>query len=155
MITLNGVLSAGTVRSLRKHLPKDDVPSDEEMERGEVACYESNGIYYVKWKDNKGVHMLSNHLSAYPLQKVQRRKKGSEDKDDVPCANVIKLYTYHMGGVDLMYQKKGTYRFDHRLKIKYYLPEVESRIQGSRPWPRPRTQKKSGAKDNFSEDRPS
>ena len=121
MLALNGVLSAGTVRSSRKHLPKDDVPADKEMDRGEVACYESNGIYYVKWKDNKGVHMLSNHLSAYPLQKVQRRKKGSKDKDDVPCPNVIKLYNYHMGGVDLMDQKKGTYQFDHRSKIKYYL----------------------------------
>ena len=73
MRTLNGVWSAGTVRSSRK--PKNDVPADIEMERGEVACYESNGINYVKWKDNKGVHMLSNHLSAY--------------KNDVPCPNVI------------------------------------------------------------------
>ena len=65
--------------------------------------------------------MLSNHLSAYPLQKVQRRKKGSKDKDDVPCPNVIKLYNYHMDRVDLVDQKKGTYQFDRRSKIKYYI----------------------------------
>ena len=34
-------------------------------------------------------------------------------------------------------------------------PEVESRTQGSRPRSRPRTQKKSEAKDSLSEDRPS
>ena len=38
-----------------------------------------------------------------------------------------------------------------------FLPEVESRTQGSRPKPRLRTQKKSEAKakDSLSEDRPS
>ena len=32
MPTLNGVLSAGTVRSSRKHLPKDDVSADQSYE---------------------------------------------------------------------------------------------------------------------------
>ena len=85
-----------------------------------MACYEANGVYYVKWEDNKGVHMLSYHLSAYPLQKVQRRKKGSREKDDVSCPNVVKLYNRGKK-VDLMDEKKGTYQFDHRSKVKYYL----------------------------------
>ena len=40
-----------------------------------------------------------------------------------------------------------------RLRIYTYTSEVESRTQGSRP--RPRTQKKSEAKDSLLEDRPS
>ena len=113
--------SAGTVRCNRKNLPNADVPADKDMERGEVAAFEASGVHYVKWKDNKGVHMLSNFLTAQPLQKVQRRKKGSSTKDDVSCPNVVKLYNDHMGGVDIMDQKKSTYQFDHRSKVKYYL----------------------------------
>ena len=45
-------------------------------------------------------------------------------------------------------KNKPEYKIEHR---KYYPAEVESRTQGSRP----RTQKKSEAKDSLSEDRPS
>ena len=120
----NDVFSAGTVRSNRKFLPKSSVPSDKAMKRGDVACFRSNNIGYVKWMDNRPVHMLSNYLHAYPLHNVKRRKKGSAEKETVSCPDVVVKYNAYMGGVDIMDQKKVTYQFDHRSRTKYYLRPV-------------------------------
>ena len=49
------------------------------------------------------------------------QKKGSNEKEAVTSPNVVRRYNSHMGGVDLMDQKKVTYQFDHRSKSKYYL----------------------------------
>lgn len=117
----NGILSAGTVRINRKHLPKTNVPSDKFMKRGDVVSFQANGITFVKWMDNKAVFLLSNFLSETPYHTVKRRKKGSKEKEAVRSPDVVKEYNSHMGGVDLMDQKKVTYQFDHRSKSKYYL----------------------------------
>ena len=105
-------------------LPKKDVTADKDMKRGKVASYEASGITYVKWMDNKPVHMLSNFLSAHPLHEVKQRKKGSKEHEKVGCPNVVKQYNTYMGGIDLMDQKKVTYQFKHRSKFKYYLRVV-------------------------------
>ena len=120
----NETFSAGTVRSNRKFLPKSSVPSDKAMKKGDVACFRSNDIWYVKWMDNRPVHMLSNYLHAYPLSDVKRRKKGSAEKETVSCPDVVVKYNASMGGVDIMDQKKVTYQFDHRSRSKYYLRPV-------------------------------
>ena len=100
------VFCAGTVRPNRKHLPKSAVPADKAMARGEVAAFQAGSIQFVKWMDNKPVHMLSNFLSAFPLTQVTWRKKGSKDKLQVKCPAMVKQYNEHMGGVDIMDQKK-------------------------------------------------
>jgi len=125
------IFSAGTVRSNRKHLPKAPqfkIPLDKEMKKGNVVAYEANGINLIKWMDNKAVFMLSNFVSAFPLQNILRRKQGSSQKENVACPTVVKQYNEHMGGVDLMHQKKNTYEFDHRSKCKYYLRVVHDLI---------------------------
>ena len=61
----------------------------------------------MKWMDSKAVFMLSNFASAYPLQKVKRRQKGSKESQSVNCPHMVKLYNDHMGGVDIMDQKKN------------------------------------------------
>ena len=122
------IFSAGTVRANRKNLPKANVPSDKNMKRGDVACFTSNGIFYVKWMDNRAVHMTSNYLSAFPTSDVKRRKKGSSEKETFNCPAVVKQYNEYMGGVDIMDQKKVTYQFDHRSNIKYYLRVVSDLI---------------------------
>lgn len=118
------ILSAGTVRQNRKHVPKAQVPQDKNMKRGDIACFVSNDVCYVKWMDNRAVHMVSNFLSPFPIHEVKRRKKGSSAKVSVSCPNVIKQYNANMGGVDIMDQKKVTYQMDHRSKYKYYLRPV-------------------------------
>ena len=124
MLLKRKVYSAGTVRVNRKNMPKEGVPVDKEMERGDVACFRSGEINFVKWKDNKGVLMLSNFLSSQPFHEVKRKKKGSSNKEAARCPAVVKMYNDYMGGVGIMDQKKVTYQFDHRSKIKYYLGVV-------------------------------
>ena len=97
-----------------KHLPKIKIPSDKSMKRGDVVSFHANETTFVKWMDNKAVFILSNFLSATPYHTMKRRKKGSSEKEAVTSPNVVRQYNFHMGGVDLMDQKKVTYQFDHR-----------------------------------------
>ena len=64
-----------------------------------------------------------NCLSAYPLQTIKRRKKGSKESDTVVCPLLVKSYNEYsyMGGVDFMDQKKVTYQFSRKSHHKYYL----------------------------------
>ena len=106
MLLQNKIFSAGTVIANRKNLPKANVPSDKSMKRGDVACFTSNGIFYVKWMDKKAAYMVSNYLSAFPTTEIKRRKKGSCQKESFKCPAVVKQYNEYMGGVDIMDQKK-------------------------------------------------
>ena len=71
----NRILSFGTMRMNRKHLPNTKIPSDQSMKRGDVVSFHTNEITFVKWMDNKAVFLLSNFLSVTPYHTVKRRKK--------------------------------------------------------------------------------
>ena len=58
---------------------------------------------------------------SHSISHCETQKKGSNEKEAVTSPNVVRQYNSHMGGVDLMDQKKVTYQFDHRSKSKYYL----------------------------------
>ena len=119
------IFSAGTVRINRKNVPKKElIPTDKEMGRGDAVSFESNHVFFTKWLDNKAVHMVSNFLAVEPVHEVKRRIQGSSEKKNISCPVVIQKYNEHMGGVDIMDQKKVTYQFNHRSKIKYYLRVV-------------------------------
>lgn len=112
--------SCGTVRTNRKNLPKN-APADKGMKRGDIFTTSFNGISYVKWMDNKGVHLLTNFIPPMEKDTVKRRKAGSGQKIDVPCPLSVIKYNKNMGGVDLMDQRKVAYEVDRRSTIKYYL----------------------------------
>lgn len=116
----DNIKSCGTVRANRKHLPKN-IPTDKSMKRGDIYTASSGGISFIKWMDNKAVHMLTNFISPVPTANVTRRQSGSADRLVVKCPDVIKRYNKYMGGVDLMDQKKVYYEVDRKSKIKYYL----------------------------------
>ena len=77
---------------------------------------------------NKAVLMLSNFISVHPLKEVKRKKKGASISEMVSCPAVVEQYKNHIGGVDIMDQKKTTYQFDHRSKYKCYLRVVHDLI---------------------------
>ena len=118
----NGMMATGTVRQNRKHLPKN-LKADKEMEKGEVLAFQTNdsGLNFIKWKDTKAVHVLSNHVSAFDSVAGMRKQKGTSEKKDVSIPLMVKAYNQHMGGVDLANQMKGTYAIDLRSRYKYYL----------------------------------
>ena len=101
--------SVGIIRSNRKHMPKAShakLPSDNDINKGDVKAFEAIGINLVKWMDNKAVLMLSNYVSAYSLQKIKQRQKELEQSEAVSFPCLVKLYNKHMEGVDIMIQKK-------------------------------------------------
>lgn len=71
--------------------------------------------------DTRSVHMLTNFISPVPTSSVKRRKSGTAEKINVTCPEVIISYNKHMGGIDLMDQRKVCYEVDRKAKIKYYL----------------------------------
>lgn len=110
----------GTVRTNRKYLPKT-APADKNMKRGDIYTTSYHGITFVKWMDNKAVHLLTNFLPPAETETVKRRMAGSAEKIDVRCPKIVSHYNKNMGGVDLMDQRKVYYEVDRRSKIKYYL----------------------------------
>ena len=66
----------------------------------------ANGSYF-KWMGNKSVYMLFNFLSGYPQHSVTKHQKSTTDRTVIQRLNVVKEYNCHMGGVDLMDQKKN------------------------------------------------
>lgn len=114
------IKSCGTIRTNRKHIPKN-LPLDKHMRRGDIFTVSFEGISFVKWMDNKAVHLLTNYLSPIPTQTVKRRQVGSAQSLNVTCPDIVCKYNKNMGGVDLMDQRKVTYEVDRKSKIKYYL----------------------------------
>ena len=58
---------------------------------------------------------------SHSISHCETQKKGLNEKEAVTSPNVVRQYNSHMGGVDLMDQKKVTYQFNQRSKSKYYL----------------------------------
>ncbi|XP_067623316.1 piggyBac transposable element-derived protein 4-like [Eurosta solidaginis] len=114
------IKACGTVRSNRKYMPKQ-VPADKNMKKGDIFTTSSNGISFIKWMDNKAVVLLTNFLSPIPTTTVKMRTRGSGEKMNVTCPEVVVKYNRNMGGVELMDHKKACYEVDRKAKIKYYL----------------------------------
>lgn len=114
------IFACGTCQSNRKNMPKH-LKTDKEMKRGDMDYRSAEGISCVKWMDNRSVLMLSNFIPPTEKIKVSRRKAGTSERIQIDCPVVVKKYNSHMGGVDLMDQKKSYHEVDRRSKIKYYL----------------------------------
>ena len=63
-------------------------------------CFDTNEeILFVKWRDNTCVSIGTNYDLVEPLQKVLRYQREKMTNGRVPQTNVLKNYSYFMGGV--------------------------------------------------------
>ncbi|CAB3252720.1 unnamed protein product [Arctia plantaginis] len=85
---------------------------DHRMIRGEdeEVVNRENTMSVVKWKDNKGVLMVSTAFGAEPRTQVSRWDKKRKRYIEVPCPAIVKNYNTFMGGVDICDQILETYR---------------------------------------------
>lgn len=113
------IFCTGTVRQNRKGMPKDFL-ADKSMDRGAVDARHCDGMFAVKWMDNKAVHLLSTITSSEEMITVRRRQKGQKEKVSVPCPAMIRDYNNGMNGTDVMDQRTKPYSFDRRSPTKYY-----------------------------------
>ena len=114
----DGIYACGTVRANRKGMPRD-FKSDKEMKRGDADFRHTHGLYAVKWKDNRSVHVLST-IDGTEMTNVKRRQRGQSEKVNEPCPKMISTYNDGMKGTDLMDQKTKPYCFDRKDSLKYY-----------------------------------
>ena len=49
------------------------------------------------------------------------RQKGSASKIQVPCTDVIKMYSKGLGSVELIDQRAAAYHLDRKSTIRFYL----------------------------------
>ncbi|CAK1602127.1 unnamed protein product [Parnassius mnemosyne] len=105
ILAKQNIKSFGTVRNQRKHTPKH-LPLDKDMKRGDIYATNSEGISFIKWMDNKAMHLLTNFLSPIPTQKVKRKQVGSAQCLEITCPDIVRKYSKNMEGVDLMDKKK-------------------------------------------------
>ncbi|GBP80088.1 Chimeric ERCC6-PGBD3 protein [Eumeta japonica] len=84
---------------------------DNRMTRGdEEVVNRENTLSVVKWKNNKGVLMVSTAFGAAPRTQVSRWDKKRKRYIDVSCPAIIKNYNSFMGGVDVCDQMMEVYR---------------------------------------------
>ena len=115
LVTLSrmDIPTIGTIRENRTaHCP---LPGDKEMKRlgrgnssGKVDI--ENGIYMIKWLDNRPVTVATNFQVDNDSVVCQRWMKGTGGKTDVSMPSLIKTYNNSMGGVDQMDNNVNCYR---------------------------------------------
>ncbi|GBP44035.1 Chimeric ERCC6-PGBD3 protein [Eumeta japonica] len=105
-----GTLMANRFNTKKKTLY--EFKKDNRMTRGEdeEVVNRENTLSVVKWKDNKGVLMVSTAFGAAPRTQVSRWNKKRKRYIDVSCPAIIKNYNSFMGGVDVCDQMMEVYR---------------------------------------------
>lgn len=101
----HGVLACGTTRQHRIDFPN----------------YEPNitGIVTMKWKDNKGIHFLSNFYDPPTQESHVNRKQKDGTSQTIICPQLVKDYNAHMGYVDKADMLMTLYKINRKSKRWY------------------------------------
>lgn len=111
-LKIKKILACGTVQANRKHLPS--LKEDRNLKRGEYDWRVSDtGVSFMKWKDKKSVHLISNFHNPADVTEVTRTCKDGS-KEVVPCPVALKEYNEHMNSVDKLDQLKKYYEIDRK-----------------------------------------
>ena len=98
-----GFNATGTMRENR--ISKCPLKESNAMQKEPRGTYDyrfdrNEEILIVKWVDNKCVTIGTNHDTVQPVKNVQRWRRESKSKGNVPQPNVLHHYNMNMGGVD-------------------------------------------------------
>jgi hypothetical protein len=113
--------AACTIRANR--VEKCPLKNEKELKkegRGAVDYYLSeDGIFLLRWFDNKEVTVGSNHYGAEPMSMVRRWDKTKKVYVYIRIPALIKAYNKGMGGVDHCDQLLSFYRYTTYLRYIY------------------------------------
>ena len=107
----NKTYACGTIRTNRKHFPKNILLDANSINRGEHRFSQSAELVAFVWKDNKPVTSLSTLSDPQATTIVHRRQRDGTSLG-VSCPLAIKLYNEFMGGVDKGDQLRVIIGFD-------------------------------------------
>lgn len=107
------IFAAGTVRVNR--FSKPPLLNDKQLKPRGRGSYdevsrEDGDVVLVKWMDNRSVVLASNFVGGGNEDTVSRWDKNEKKYIDIPRPEIVKLYNYSMGGVDLLDQMIASYR---------------------------------------------
>lgn len=63
-------------------------------------CEHPDGVYVVKWSDNKPITMTSTHIGTQPLGMCRKWSKRDKEYQEVTRPSIIEDYNRYMRGVD-------------------------------------------------------
>lgn len=111
----DGILACGTVRKDRASLPKKQ-KGDKDMKIGDSEYKTSpKNLCWVKWKDKKPVHFLSNFHDPSVIKTTKRRQKDGS-LATVSSPKLVGDYNENMGFVDKADAMKSYYQIDRKSK---------------------------------------
>lgn len=105
------ILACKTVRPNRKGLPT--LAPNKSLTRGQFDFRTTaQGLLYVKWKDSKAVHFLSNFHGTEQTVLSRTQKDGS--KLEVTAPMVVADYNKEMGGMNKADMLRSIYDLDRK-----------------------------------------
>jgi hypothetical protein len=110
----NNTLAVGTLQSNRKGLSKDLVR--QKLKKNQLSFRRKDHLFFLKWKDNRDVFMLSTRHRMTATNVPVRTKFGIQDKMK---PDVIIDYNNNKTGVDHSDQLMSYYPFDRR-QVKWW-----------------------------------
>lgn len=119
----DGIYTLGTIRSNRVsgcNLQNDKVMKNNGRGSHDYLTDANSNIIFLKWFDNKPVHLISSYVGVEPMDMVKRWSVKDKKHIQVDRPAIVKEYNEHMGGVDLMDMLVELYRIDIKAK-RYYL----------------------------------
>mgnify|MGYP001796281652 CR=1 FL=1 len=72
------------------------------------------------WNDTKRVHFLSTIHTNSTIDKIIRRRGTQDGYREIEKLVIAEKYNQHMGGVDILDQKLGTFALPHKSSKWYF-----------------------------------
>lgn len=119
-----GTNVCGTVRTNRKHMPKE--LARQKLEVGEAVAYTSNNVTAIKWKDKRDVCVLT---TQHTLTFAETRKLNRKTKMKIMKPTAVIDYTMKMRGIDVGDQIMSKFHVMRRYskaykKIFFYIVDM-------------------------------
>jgi len=126
LVSKRGIECVGTAMRNRLHAAAgflDKITKKSERGASAMATWSKHGVtmHAVSWKDTKVVLFLSTILGGATTTVPRVLRGGGGRKVDVPCFEIAKAYTAHMGGVDI----------GDQMRLRY---GVEKAMRFNKPW---------------------
>ena len=117
----DGTGACGTVKAGRKHMPPDLHPKRLHLDKGDDPVFMLSGnMISCAWHDTKRVHFLSTINTNLTCDKRIRARGEPGGHRTIEKPVVAEVYNQHMGGVDIMDQKLGTFGYPHKSSKWYF-----------------------------------
>ncbi|KAK3727063.1 hypothetical protein RRG08_064528 [Elysia crispata] len=107
-----GICAVGTIRTNRKHLPKELLPKIAPLAKHNYKVAQAGELTFSVWMDTKAVCVLSTHHCSGQTGTVTRRS-GHVEQQRVVVPATLADYQQNMKGVDLCDQLLGYYMPGH------------------------------------------